>query len=152
MSTAKLVLLQILLLGVVSCKGAEGPAGPAGPQGPQGAQGPQGLPGAAGAPGVANRLVVTASATPTGDGGYGVSVLLPAVVGTDPLRPPAMSCYLQFVGTTTWFAVGFDSDIYNSDQVFALMACALTFENGRWAADMVAYDWDDFEAAFVLTY
>lgn len=150
MSIAKLFLLQVLLVvGVVSCKGPEGPAGPAGPQGPQG---PQGLPGAPGRDGVANRLVVTASAEPTGDGGYGVSTTLPAVVGTDPAKPPAMSCYLRFVGSTTWFAVAFDSDIYNSDQVFALMACGLTFTNGAWVAEMVAYDWDDFEAAFVLTY
>jgi hypothetical protein len=145
-----------LLAGCAGKDGATGPMGPGGPQGPQGQTGatgpagPQGPPGAAGLPGPAGppgaagpgtRVVVTALATSAD-----VVVALPAAVGSSPMNPPAMACYMsnvaQFPGV--WLAV---SDGFTTTSTW----CAVSLSGGTWYAGMhsMIVGWT---AAFVVVY
>lgn len=130
-------VIAIALLLAAACKGPEGPTGPAGPQGPQGQVGPQGPAGPVGPIGP------TGPAGPQGPAGTTLSVVrqapsaggqvssgaLPAAVGIDPAKPPAMACYISNFQTGPWFAV---SDGFSTTSPY----CWAIFQNGAWNAVM----------------
>ena len=69
---------------------------------------------------------------------------LPSSVGTDPSKPPAMSCYIAAFQTGPWVAV---NDGWSATTPY----CYLVFQNGGWVAVMEqvpTLDW----AAFVIVY
>lgn len=145
--------VAVTVLALAACEGAQGPAGPAGPAGPQGPQGIQGLtgpqgeqgpPGAQGLPGPAgsgnNRVVITAVPNSTGI----VTVELPTAIGTNPLQPPSLACYVRNPTTGSWWLV---SDGYASSTPW----CLASFSGGRWTATIfeVTAGW---AVAFVVVY
>jgi len=139
-------LALLLATSLTACKGADGATGPAGPQGaqgpqgPQGPAGPQGLPGPAGAPGT-TRVTFTAVAGANGT----VAVALPAAAGSDPARPPFMSCYTHSAtGAGVWLAV---SDGMSATDFW----CGLVLVNGVWTATMQQMI-PGWTAAFVVVY
>ena len=144
MKTRKSVLMGMAALMLVACSGPMGPEGPTGAQGPQGSQGPQGPPGLQGLPGPASPGIVyraTALVNPSG----AATVILPAAVGTDFNRPPALACYMGSTAMTVWLAV---SDAYS---VSGSAYCALTFFSGTWMATM-SRALPGWVAAFVIVY
>lgn len=143
------VLPLLCFLVVTACKGPEGPAGPAGPQGPigpQGPVGPQGLPGPAGPVGTTKVVLMASPNTSTGI----ATVSLPAALGTDPNKPPAVSCYegnpTQFPGV--WIAV---NDGYTDG---GTPWCVVQFTAATgWVASMHEMATDPgWVAAFVVIY
>lgn len=142
--------LALLLL--TACKGADGVAGPPGPAGPTGPPGPAGATGVAGLPGPAG---------PQGQPGAGIRLnyvgliganrgavqLLPAAVGTDPTKPPALACYITdslTAATVVWLKV---EDGYSTVSPF----CGLVFADGRWTA-VLTRAVAGYYAAFVVVY
>ncbi len=129
--------------GTVGPAGPQGPAGPAGPTGPQGsagiagtpgavgAQGPagsQGLPGPvgpAGAPATTNKLYAFGNATLVAGttNSYYAKIALPAAVGSDSTKPPAVACYISATGSANYFAVA-GTPLSNTTDPY----CALTFQ------------------------
>lgn len=121
-------MLLAVLLCFVACTGKDGPMGPAGPQG---------LPGPAG-PGT--RTVITGTIGSTG----GVSIPLPAAVGTSINSPPSMACYTGTPGSNVWLAV---ASTPSSSYPF----CGLVFGGGVFNAAMSGATPGDI-AAFVIVY
>jgi hypothetical protein len=153
------VLSCLLVMSVLACAGkdgATGPMGPQGPQGPQGAGGPagpqgpvgpagaQGLPGPAGA-GTTKVVYIGQTYLLTTNNTYASSVALPAAVGADPTKPPAVACYLNspnFPGN--WVAVAGGSG--------TLPFCGVVLDAGVWYAAMNNIPASTWTAAFVLAY
>lgn len=142
---SRLAVLALLI--AVGCKGPEGPVGPAGPSGQQGAQGPAGPPGAQGLPGPAGaagtRVVVTAIANSSGN----AVAALPAGVGSDPTKPPTMSCYeTDTPATGTWLSVAGTPGATGS-------FCAAVFNTTTrvWNATMLQMP-SGWTAAFVVVF
>jgi hypothetical protein len=105
-----------------------GPLGPQGPQGVQGLPGPQGVPGATGASGPGTRLNFTALLSSTG----GASQELPAAVGTDAGRPPAVACYITNGSTpVVWLQVSYSTSTTTP-------SCGLVFDAERAPASWLA--------------
>lgn len=101
-------LLLLLALPLAACVAVEGPMGPPGLDGES------------------YRLMVTAIADVDGD----ASVTLPAYVGVDPTRPPAVTCYeTASAASGAWLVVG---DGYSTTSSY----CAVTFVTGRWVVSM----------------
>jgi len=120
-----------LLLFVFACAGDQGPAGPTGPQG---ATGTQGLPGPAGADGAVNRVEVSGISNGTIWPGAALTLALPAVVGTDPTKPPAVAAYITSNPSSgLWLAIadGFDSN------PAATTYFRLRFLNGVWNVEFI---------------
>lgn len=112
----------------------DGPMGPEGPQGPPGQAGPQGT----------TRLMVTGLIAEDG----AVEIQLPAAVGTNPLEPPAMSCYLRDPQSPgVWWAV---NDGWSSDSAFCVLMHGLDNTNTWWA--VMFYAPPSLTAAFVIIY
>lgn len=156
------LLIPLMLVGLIGCKGDMGPTGPAGsqgltgsqgptgpegptgPAGPQGPTGPQGPPGAAGLPGPAGagtKVVFTATVQSNGD----AAAVLPAAVGTDVSKPPAMACYIGQPGGTVWLAISDGANTSTSRY------CGLVFLSGVFNAVMVNAP-AGWIAAFVIVY
>ena len=132
----RLLVALAVAVSLAACKGADGAMGPAGPQGPPGTNG---LPGPAG-PGT--RIVITGVAGSSGT----VTVTLPTAVGTNPLSPPAMACYLvSDPALGVWIAV--NDGYWNVNTPW----CAVSILSGVWRASMhnVPLGWT---AAFVIVY
>jgi hypothetical protein len=114
-----------MLVTLAACKGADGAIGPAGPQGAKGDPGIAGPTGPQGPPGTTKITIV--KQVPSG-GGQINSGALPAAVGSDPSKPPAVSCYAAEFQTGPWVAIedgnGTSTSIY----------CWLVFQNGAWVA------------------
>ena len=133
--------------GVLGCRGPEGPAGPPGSQGPAGPQGVQGLPGPVGPSGsTGTRIVLTA----VSDASRNASVTLPSAVGSDPLKPPSVACYVNPDNTTTWWTVT-DGGQYNGDPNLGPW-CGLTMNAGVWTAAVHQMIVGAKTAAFVVVY
>jgi hypothetical protein len=167
----KITLAAFAAIALAACTGKTGPMGPQGPAGPTGPtgptgntgptgptgatgatgatgpQGPQGLPGPMGPPGEAGtRIKIVFTAVPVA-GSTTAAVALPAAIGTNPLAPPAMSCYVSPTPAAgVWFAV---NDGFTIDAPW----CAALYDsgNGAWQAQMylVPTGWT---AAFVVVY
>lgn len=141
----------VLILAACGSEGPAGPAGPAGPQGPQGPAGPagpagpqgiQGLPGPSGTSGT-TKVVLTAIANSSGS----ATVTLPAAVGADFNKPPAVACYLTTDPTSgVWLTVS-DGASLNTTSI----TCGVVLLNGTWFASVLhmAPGW---HAAFVVVY
>ena len=125
MKRQRLVLSIVVVSLMIACKGPEGPAGPAGPQGPTGATGAQGPTGPAGPPGT-TKLILTKQVPAAG--GQVSSGSLPVAVGTDPAKPPAVSCYYSQFQTGPWNQLA-DGDFSSVDPY-----CWIVFQNGSWNA------------------
>lgn len=70
---------------------------------------------------------------------------LPVEAGTDPVKPPAMACYLSdLVEPVAWLVVAFSSST-------SFPSCGLAFSNGSFRAAMIdaPVGWT---AAFVVVY
>lgn len=114
---------------LLACGGKDGAVGPTGPQGPQGPAGP------------GTSTILTAVVGSTGSAG----VTLPAGAGSNPARPPALSCYLTDNPTTgIWLKVA-DGDST------AAAYCALALSGGVWTARMLQAP-VGWTAAFVVVY
>lgn len=122
---------------LAACAGKEGAAGPMGPQGPPGPAGPG-----------ATKLVITAPAAYSSTTGYYyAAATLPAAVGTDPTRPPALDCYMtNSASSGNWLAIGGGSsgayDTY----------CGAVLNGGTWTAIMSRMPALGWTAAFVVSY
>jgi len=99
-SIRTLALAAALL--TAACKGDAGPMGPSGAQGPPGPTGPGGPTGPAG-PGT--RVVLTSVVNSSG----AAAANLPAAAASG-TNLPAMSCYLNQPGTTSYLLIGLDLD------------------------------------------
>jgi hypothetical protein len=121
-----LVALVLSTFAVVSCKGDAGPMGPAGPAGP-------------GGPGT--KLLLTATVDGTGR----ANAVLPASAGTDPAKPPAMTCYVASSASAgAWVAVA-------SAPSSTYPYCGLVFTGGTFTASMLQAP-TGYTAAFVIVY
>jgi hypothetical protein len=138
--------------------GPQGPQGPAGPAGPQGAagtpgatgpQGPQGLPGPAGSPATTNKLYAIGNSTLLAGSAteYYVKLALPAFVGTDPTKPPAMACYISAIGGSEYFSVSY-TPVANTTDPY----CEVIFQSdGLWHVAMFQMG-SGTTATFVVLY
>ncbi len=143
----RLAAIALIVAAITACTGADGATGPAGPAGPAGPTGPQGPPGVAGLPGPQGaqgitRLNFSVAIGPTG----GVSLPLPAAVGTDASRPPALACYLTD-GTlpVVWQSVAGPHGGANA-------SCQLAFAAGVWNAQISNSPVPGWIAGFVVVY
>jgi hypothetical protein len=136
----RLAKVSAIVLALAACTGDQGPMGPPGRDGKDGAQGLPGLPGPPGQPGAGTRLVVTAVADANGT----AAAVLPAAAGTDPTKPPVMSCYYtDSFDRGVWVAVA-------SSASTDLPYCRLVF-GSTWVAEMRSLPME-FIAAFVVVY
>lgn len=113
---ARNVCFLLLIAVLVACEGPVGPQGPEGPAGPQGPQGPG-----------PQRLTFIVRANSLGN----ASQVLPAIVGTDPNRAPALICLTSDQPTgSPWLLVAFDD---------VGAACGVVFSTttNTWTAVMI---------------
>jgi len=99
-------------------QGPAGPAGPTGPQGPQGPAGPQGPPGEA----PVRMTYVTEIWSNRAD------QVLPAEIGSDPVRPPVLACFVTTsMERPEWNYVQPGGLGTNTSPL-----CAARYSGGRW--------------------
>lgn len=111
----------------MGCKGADGATGPAGPQGPQGPAGAAGTP-----------HVFTATIS----GGAAIAAF-PAAAGTNPLSPPATTCFISSNPSAgSWLAV---TESSGSE------VCGIVFTSGHWSGSIFGVP-NGWTAAWIVVY